>query len=227
MSSLLPAATRSGTVTPCQFVAGDRLPRAANAGGERSQVRARLLGEGAKRVPARIGHVGTRRRLERRRDRLRGQPRSIDKMNPDPAEDRRTHPLRMRDREDGRDPAAQRITHDISARYFEMIEQCAHVLRHQATVIGGRIVEFGRRAMATIVERDHAAARARQRRHPARIDPVHFLVGSKTVDEHDRLALPFVEIGDLDLTMREMRHAPAYSRSPRLCTKAAGEREGG
>jgi len=29
--------------------------------------------------------------------------------------------------------------------------------------------------------------------------------------EGDRLALPFVEIGDLDLTMREMRHVSIYS----------------
>jgi hypothetical protein len=40
------------------------------------------------------------------------------------------------------------------------------------------------------------------------------------MDEHDRLALSFVEIGDLDLTMRELRHVPAYSRSARLCAKA-------
>src|SRR5262249_52044535 len=95
------------------------------------------------------------------------------------------------------------------ARYLEMIEQCPHVLRHEAAVIGGRIVELGRRAMAAIVERDDAAARTRKRRYPAGIDPVHFLVGSKAMDEHDRLALPFVEIADLDLTMREMRHKSA------------------
>src|SRR5262249_32289675 len=75
-----------------------------------------------------------------------------------------------------------------------------------------------------VVESDHAAARARQRRYPARRDPVHFLVGSKTMDEHDRLALPLVEIGNLDPTVREMRHASAYSRSARLCAKAAGKR---
>src|SRR5215831_13934837 len=145
-------------------------------------------------------------------------------MNADPAEDRSTHPRRMRNGQNGRDPATERITHDVGARYLEMIEQCPHVLRHEAAVIGGRIVELGRRAMAAIVERDDAAARTCKRRYPAGIDPVHFLVGSEAMDEGDRLALPFVEIGDLDLTMREMRHAPAYSRSARVCTKAPGER---
>src|SRR5215831_2992626 len=144
-------------------------------------------------------------------------------MNADPAEDRSTHPRRMRNGQNGRDPATERITHDVGALYLEMIEQCPHVLRHEAAVIGGRIVELGRRAMAAIVERDDAAARTCKRRYPAGIDPVHFLVGSEAMDEGDRLALPFVEIGDLDLTMREMRHLSIRYSNRTAFSRAVGK----
>src|SRR5262249_978476 len=127
--------------------------------------------------------------------------------------DRSTHPRRMRNGQNGRDPATERITHDVGVRYLEMIEQCPHVLRHEAAVIGGRIVELGRRAMAAIVERDDAAARTRKRRYPAGIGPVHFLVGSEAMHESDWLALPFVEISDLDLIMRKMCHRSAVTHN--------------
>ncbi len=52
--------------------------------------------------------------------------------------------------------------------------------------------------MAAIVERDGAPAGAGQRRDPAGMQPVHLLGRGKAVHQHDRLALPFVEIGDLD-----------------------------
>src|SRR6516225_4889436 len=107
-----------------------------------------------------------------------------------------------------------------------MIEQRADILCHETAVISGGIVELGRCAVAPIIDRDGAAAGAGQRRYPARIEPIHFFVRRKAMDEHDRLALPFVEIGDLDITMSEMRHAPAYSRSAGLCTKAAAAEHG-
>jgi hypothetical protein len=110
-------------------------------------------------------------------------------------------------RQERRDPSAQRITHDVGARQIEIIEQRTHVLRHEAAVIGGRVVKLRRSAMTAVVESDDAAAGARQRRHPAGIDPVHLLVGGEAVHEHDRLALAFVEKGNVDVAMSEMRHA--------------------
>ena len=74
-------------------------------------------------------------------------------------------------RQKGGDARAHRIAHDVGARDAEMIEQRAHVVRHLAGVIVGRIVELGRCAMAAIVERDHAAAGALERRDPARMRP--------------------------------------------------------
>ena len=51
----------------CEVLAPQRLARAAQAGGERLQVGAGLLGEGAEALAHRIGDVSERRRFERRR----------------------------------------------------------------------------------------------------------------------------------------------------------------
>ena len=45
-----------------------------------------------------------------------------------------------------------------------------------------------------------------ERSHPARMDPVHLGVRSKTMHENDRLALAFIEKGDLDSIVLEARH---------------------
>ena len=124
---------------------------------------------------------------------LAGSPPPSTRWMPSPPRMARAHARGMREREEGGDARAHRIAHDIGARDAEMIEQRAHVLRHVARVIGGRIVELGRVAMAAIVERDDAAAGARQRRDPAGIDPVHLLGGGEAVHQHDRRALALVE----------------------------------
>ena len=88
-----------------------------------------------------------------------------------------------------------------------MVDQRPHVVRHALGVIVGRIVELGRLAVAAIVERDHAAAGARERRDPARLHPVHLLVGRKAVHQDDRLALPFIEKRNLHRPVTKARHA--------------------
>src|SRR5437763_59788 len=70
----------------------------------------------------------------------------------------------------------------------------------------GQIVEFCGLAVAAIIERDHAAVVAHERRDPAGLHPVDLLVGGKAMHQDDRLARALVEIGDLDVTMCESRH---------------------
>ena len=78
--------------------------------------------------------------------------------------------------------------------------------------------------MAAIVERNDAAAGARERRHPARTDPVHFLVRGEAVDQHDRLALAFVEESDLHAIMVKTRHRhrPAIRSSAAIPQRKPG-----
>src|SRR5258708_6778997 len=64
--------------------------------------------------------------------------------------------------------------------------------------------------MAAVVERDDAAPGARQRRHPCRIDPVHFLGRSEAVHQHDRPTFALVEISDLDVAVLETCHGPGF-----------------
>ena len=51
-----------------------------------------------------------------------------------------------------------------------------------------------------------AAAGRGQCRHPARIDPVHLLVGGKAVNENDRIAGSLIEKGELDGSVLECWH---------------------
>jgi hypothetical protein len=57
--------------------------------------------------------------------------------------------------------------------------------------------------VASVVERDHASAGAGERCDPTGVHPIHFLGGSEAVHKHDRLPLPFVEIGNLDVAIPE------------------------
>jgi hypothetical protein len=132
-------------------------------------------------------------------------------VNAEPAEHHRAQPVGMRQRQERSVACAHRVAHDVGTRQPKVIEQRAHILRHQLAVIGSRIVKLGRLAVAAIVERDDTAAGADERRDPAGIDPVHLFVGGKAVDEHDRLALPFVEIGDLHFAVHEIRHQATLS----------------
>ena len=72
-----------------------------------------------------------------------GSADAVDQADAQSAEDRAAHPLRMRERQERGDAGAHRIAHDVGARDIQMIEQRAHVLRHDGAVIGGRIVELG------------------------------------------------------------------------------------
>src|SRR6516225_10325179 len=106
-----------------------------------------------------------------------------------------------------------------------MIEERSHILCHSRAEIGGRVVELAGRAMAAIVERDRAAPGAGQCRHPARRDPIDLFVRCKAVDEHNRLALPFVKESNLHAVMREPRHAGTIrSRHPQAKAKGGCRR---
>ncbi len=93
----------------------------------------------------------------------------------------------------------------------EMIDQRHDIFGHFRRVIGGGLVELAGLAVAAIIERDHAAAGARQLGDPARIDPVHLRVRAEAVNQDDRrgmaLILALIEIGDLDLAVTEAWHA--------------------
>ena len=139
------------------------------------QIRFGLLGESAKHVSGRIGDVGKRRRLKRVGDAIR-QPNTLDQANAETAKHNGTYAIGIRQGQESGDAGPHRIAHDIGAGQREMIEQSPHVVRHDRAVIGCRVIQFGRCAMAAIVERNHTASGARQGRHPARRGPVHFFV---------------------------------------------------
>ena len=135
-----------------------------------------------------------------------GRPMPFDEPHAEPAEHGGAGAVGMGEREEGRVPRAHGIAHDVGALEAEMLDQAADVLGHDRGVIGGGIVELARLAVAAIVERDDAPAGARERRHPAGRDPVHFLVRREAVDEHDRLALPFVEKRNFHAVTNKARH---------------------
>ena len=91
-----------------------------------------------------------------------------------------------------------------------MIEQPGDILRHERRAVGGLVIKFFALPVATIVERDDAAASLDQRPDPARINPIDGHVGGEPMDQNDRLARPLVEIGDLHASGLEagkiMRH---------------------
>src|SRR5690242_3018777 len=99
------------------------------------------------------------------------------------------------------------ISHHVSALDFKMVQQRTNVIGHCGAMICGRIVQFTGLTMSAIVERDHASIGSCQRRDPARLDPVHFFGGRKSVHEHNRVALTLIEIGDFDLAVLEPGHA--------------------
>src|SRR5688572_8499072 len=70
--------------------------------------------------------------------------------------------------------------------------------------------------MSPVVKRDHAAPRARQRRGPARAHPIHFFVGSKSMHKRNRVALAFIEKGDLDRAMLKSWHQAESRKRMRL-----------
>ena len=85
-----------------------------------------------------------------------------------------------------------------------MIDQRTHVLGHDGGVIGGRIVQLARGAVAADIERDHPPAGLGQTGHPSGMHPVYRRVGGKAVDQDDRLAFALVEKRDLDPIVLEM-----------------------
>ncbi len=87
-----------------------------------------------------------------------------------------------------------------------MIHQRERVARHGGNRILRGVVELFGFAVASIVERDDAAAVLSQVRDPGRIDPVHVLARCKTMHEDDGIALAFVEIGDFNSAVVEARH---------------------
>lgn len=138
---------------------------------------------------------------------LSGRPTPSTSRMPSSAERQGAHALGIIYRQEGRDACTHRVAHDVGPLDFQVVEQRADISGHDRTVIGRRIVELCRRAVPAIVEGNCTAAGARERRHPAGLNPVHFLRGRKAVDEHERLAASFIKISDLDVAMIEARHA--------------------
>ncbi len=81
------------------FRARERLPRAADAGGERAQIAAVLVGEGAEHALHGIGERVERRRLHRVGDAER-QADAVNEMIAEAAEDQRAHKLRPLQRQE-------------------------------------------------------------------------------------------------------------------------------
>src|ERR1700690_3342959 len=107
----------------------------------------------------------------------------------------------MRKRQERNDPGAKRVTEYIGMRQLQMVEQRAHVLCHCGAVIRAGIVELGGFPVTAIIQRDNTPAGCGQRAYPSGIDPVHGLVGSKSVHEDDWRPLAFVEERDLHVAM--------------------------
>src|SRR5690242_1064842 len=74
-------------------------------------------------------------------------------------------------------------------------------------MIGRRVVKLAGGAVAAIVERDGATPCAREGRYPARRDPIDLFVRGEAVHEHNRLALPFIQKGDVEALMLKLWHA--------------------
>ena len=106
-----------------------------------------------------------------------------------------------------------KYTLQIGTLDLQMIEQRANIFGHDRAMIVGGIVEFGRCTVATIIECDRTSASFGERRKPAGEQPIHLLGRGEAMDEHDRLALPLVEIGDLDFSISETGHAWMFSRA--------------
>src|SRR6267154_5617439 len=60
--------------------------------------------------------------------------------------------------------------------------------------------------MAAVVECDDAAAVFLQLRNPGRIHPVHILGRRKAMHQQDRIAVAFVEVGNLNSAVVKIRH---------------------
>src|SRR5690349_17006466 len=88
-----------------------------------------------------------------------------------------------------------------------MVEQRAHILGHDRAVIGGRVVQLAGRAVTAIIERDRATPGASECRYPAGHHPIDLLIGGEAMHEHNRLALPFIQEGDVDPLMLKSWHA--------------------
>src|SRR6478672_5768788 len=112
----------------------------------------------------------------------------------------------MFERQEGGNPRAHRIAHDIGPLDLEMVEQRGHVGRHCRGVIIGRVIELARTAMAAVIERDDATTGTLKRREPAGLHPVYLLRGSKSVNQHHRRAQSLVEEGELHGTMMKNWH---------------------
>src|SRR5262249_30065434 len=77
---------------------------------------------------------------------------------------------------------------------------------HIGAVVRGGIIKLARRAVAAIVERDHAPACAGERGHPTGTDPVRLLVGCEAVNEDDGVSVAFIDKGEFDSAVMERWH---------------------
>ena len=188
------------------ILARQGLARAPDAGGKCPQIRFRLLGKQAEHGTDRVANISKRRRFKRLRNALRKAD-AFDQMDAQPAKDGSAQALPTRQREERRDAGSHGVTHHVGAGDLQMVEQGAHVVGHERTVIESRLVDLARGAVSPIIERDHASAGPGQGRDPSGMNPIHFGIRAETVDEDDRLALAFVEKGDLDAVVRKALHA--------------------
>src|SRR5262245_10748856 len=108
--------------------------------------------------------------------------------------------------QEGCNARTHRIPHDIGSLDLQMVEQRTDIIGHGNAVICGWVIKFARRTVAAIVERNDASAGTVECADPSGLYPIDFLCGRKAVNERDRLAFPFVEICDLDVTVLELWH---------------------
>ncbi len=185
--SCVPMAISVGARYLADFGRRQRLPRAADTGGERLEVALVLVGEGAEHALHRVAQRLQRRRLHRVGDAER-QPDALDQMMAEAAQDQPAHPRRMLPREEGGDPGAHGIAHHVGAVDGEMVEQIGRVRRHPVRRVSLRVVQLLARSVAAVVDQDRAPSRLGQRRRPARRDPVDAVRRGEAVDQQDRLA---------------------------------------
>ena len=178
---------RGRTADRRQRVAGDRLARAARAGGQRQPVLLLLVGEVTEAAQHRVGDVVGGGRLHRRRHRL-GIARGLE----DAAADARHHEVidaaRLLQRGGQRDMGAHREAQQVGALDACMVEQREDIARHRPTIVERRVVRLGALAVAAAVQREAAQALAGDGVVPAHALPVLVAVGGEAVHQHDRLA---------------------------------------
>ena len=77
------------------------------------------------------------------------------------------------------------IAHDVCLWQAEMIKQMHHILGHDLGMIGRGLIKFLALSMPAIIKRNNTITGTIKHLDPLGIDPVHRMVGGKTMHKHN------------------------------------------